>query len=364
MTRTNHQERDLCIAFSLIPFLQPIRLRRLYERFESLSEIKGASASSLAALLNLPEEKARLVRNPLQLPELRRRVAELRGESITLVDGSYPPALREIGDHPPALFFRGSFEQTLGPAIAVVGSRDASRYAIAVAEKLTADLVHAGITIVSGLARGVDAAAHRTAIATGGKTIAVLGAGLDSSYPLHNRSLRKEIERAGCVISEFPPGMPPRAHHFPIRNRIIAGLSCGTLVVEASDRSGSLITARLAAEQGREVFAVPGSIFLNGSVGPHRLVQYGAKLVHDVDDILEEIGVALSQVAQKPEVLMSEELRPLLAILSYDEPAHVDAVATRLGEHVTIVMERLLTLELEGVVKGLPGGHYIRAPDH
>ncbi|HYO78033.1 MAG TPA: DNA-processing protein DprA, partial [Thermoanaerobaculia bacterium] len=194
---------------------------------------------------------------------------------IAIVDDDYPRMLREIVDPPLALHYLGDRSLIAQPSLAIVGSRRATPYGVNVAEHLARKLAPTGLTIVSGLARGVDSAAHRAALECGGKTIAVLGTGIDVVYPRSNLSLFRRIAEEGLIVTEFPPGSPPRQEHFPIRNRIISGLSHGTVIVEATSRSGSLITARMAAEQNREVFAVPGSIFSAGAEGTNRLIQYG-----------------------------------------------------------------------------------------
>ncbi|HEY2830268.1 MAG TPA: DNA-processing protein DprA, partial [Thermoanaerobaculia bacterium] len=261
------------------------------------------------------------MKKPLQ----DRRYETLRSSVITLVDPDYPPILKEIVDPPLALHVRGDRSLLARHAIAIVGSRRASPYAVNAAKHLAAPLAsEAKLVVVSGLARGVDAAAHEAALDAGGTTIAVLGTGIDLVYPKSNRALFRRIETEGLIISEFPPGTPPLAQNFPIRNRIISGLSLGTIIVEATGRSGSLITARTAAEQGREVFAVPGSIFANGTEGTHRLIQYGAKLVHDANDVVEEIE-GLGRIANKPDPIPPEAFRDVLETLSRDDAVHVDA---------------------------------------
>jgi DNA processing protein len=283
---------------------------------------------------------------------------------VTIDDEAYPRVLREIPDPPLALHFRGDISLLAAPSIALVGSRRASPYAVNAATQLATQLAGAGLTIVSGLARGVDAAAHRAALEANGKTIAVLGTGIDVVYPQAHRRLFDAIARDGLVVTEFPPGSPPRREHFPIRNRIISGITAGTIVVEATSRSGSLITARLAAEQNREVFAVPGSIFSAGSEGAHRLIQYGAKLVHDANDVLVELPAHLGfapKIASQEEVADPDgPLGEVLAALTRDEGRHVDDVVTKTGRPPSAVAESLLELELGGWIRALPGARYVR----
>jgi DNA processing protein len=348
--------RDLLIAWSLLPFLTPNRTRLLFEWFDQPCDACNASSNLLQGLLNIDEVQAAAVKNPLQ----DRRYESLRDSVVTLADRDYPPILKEIIDPPLVLHVRGDRSLLARHAIAIVGSRRASPYAINAAKHLAAPLAsEAKLVVVSGLARGVDAAAHEAALDSGGSTIGVLGTGIDVVYPKSNRPLFRRIEREGLIVSEFPPGTPPYAQNFPIRNRIISGLTLGTVIVEATGRSGSLITARTAAEQGREVFAVPGSIFSKGTEGTHRLIQYGAKLVHDANDVLEEIK-GLGRIAKKAEALPPEPLRDVLEALSREDAVHVDAAAAKLGRPVPALAESLLQLELGGWVRSLPGSRYVR----
>ncbi|HEV7237688.1 MAG TPA: DNA-processing protein DprA [Thermoanaerobaculia bacterium] len=350
--------RDRLIALSLLPFLTPNRTRLLLEVFDPVALASDASAALLQGLLSVTPEQAEQVRNPLTVDVLA-RVATLRDRVITLDDEAYPTLLREIIDPPLALHFRGDTTLLARPAVAIVGSRRASPYGVNAAETLARQIAGAGIVIVSGGARGIDAAAHHAALDVGGATIAVLGTGIDIVYPSSNRRLFRRIEEHGLIVSEFPPGTPPKPENFPIRNRVISGLARGTVIVEATSRSGSLITARMAAEQGRDVFAVPGSIFSAGSEGTHRLIQYGAKLVHDANDVLEEFPGGL-RATQAQEIEPESPLKEVLAVLSKDDGAHVDTVAARVGRTPALVAESLLQLELEGWIRALPGARYVR----
>jgi DNA processing protein len=350
--------RDRLIAFSLLPFLTPNRTRLLLDTFDPIYLACNASASYLQGLLSVTPEQAEQVRNPLTV-DVRNRVAALQERVIVLGDEAYPTLLQEIIDPPLALHFRGDVSVLTRPAVAIVGSRRASPYGVNAAEQLARQIAGAGIVIVSGGARGIDAAAHHAALDAGGTTIAVFGTGIDVVYPSSNRRLFRRIEERGLIVSEFPPGTPPRPENFPIRNRVISGLARGTVIVEATGRSGSLITARMAAEQGRDVFAVPGSIFSAGSEGTHRLVQYGAKLVHDANDVLEEFPGGL-RATQTPEAEPESPLQEVLAALSKDDGAHVDTVAAKVGRTPALVAESLLQLELEGWIRALPGARYVR----
>jgi DNA processing protein len=350
--------RDLLIAWSLLPFLNPNRTRLLRETFADPCDACKAPSTLLRSLLNIDEVEAAEVRNPLQ----NRAFEGYRDSTITLADSDYPHRLANIPDPPLALHFRGRRELLGRLSIAVVGSRRASPYALNAARHLAQPLASdANLVIVSGLAAGVDAAAHTAALDVNGATIAVLGTGIDVVYPRSNRALFRRIEAEGLIVSEFAPGTPPRKLNFPIRNRVISGLSLGTVIVEATGRSGSLITARTAAEQGREVFAVPGSIFASGTEGTHRLIQYGAKLVHDVSDITSELRDLDHLTMKKKEAAHPDSpLREVLDAFSREEALNVDAAASRLGRSVAQIAESLLQLELGGWVKSMPGARYVR----
>jgi DNA processing protein len=351
--------RDHLIALSLLPFLSPSRIRLLLEYFEPLEKLASAPIALLQGLFSVPPELAALVKNPLTA-ELRAQTERLRDDAVTWIDSDYPPRLRETPDPPLVLHCRGNKALLALPSLAVVGSRRASAYAVNAAAHLVRDLAGSGMTIVSGLARGVDAAAHETALDCGIPTIGVLGTGIDIVYPRSNGRLFRNMERAGLIVTEFPPGTPPRAENFPIRNRIIAGLSLGSVIVEATARSGSLITARLAAEQGREVFAVPGSIFSAGSEGTHRLIQYGAKLVHDAQDILDELPGEFRRRIVQSEPEPDGAAGQVLTLLSKDAASHIDWLRDQSGRPHDQLAESLLQLELDGWIRAMPGARYLR----
>ncbi|TDU28126.1 DNA protecting protein DprA [Panacagrimonas perspica] len=281
-------------------------------------------------------------------------------------DARYPQRLREIASCPPALFYRGDPDLLLLPQIAVVGSRNATPQGLETAEGFAAELARRGLTITSGLALGVDGAAHRGALSVEGNTIAVCATGLDRVYPSRHKTLASEIDRRGLLISEFAPGTAPRPENFPRRNRLISGLALGVLVVEAASESGSLITARLAAEQGREVFAIPGSIHNVMARGCHRLIRQGAKLVETVDDILEEIGGQVGSWLRSIPVADEESKRAeghrhqrILDALG-DQPCAIDALVEALGLGVDQLSAALIELELEGRVAPAAGGRVMR----
>ena len=281
------------ILLALTPDVGPILRARLLERFGDAACVFAASEAELQSVQGIGPKISRRIlnaRHEVQL-DAQLAIAAEHGLQILLPDWpGYPRSLREIPDPPGVLFFRGTLEAADQMAVAIVGTRRATHYGKQQAERLAAGLSRAGLTIVSGMARGVDGAAHRAALAAGGRTIAVLASGVLNPFPPEHADLADEIAAHGAVISEAAPTMPPLSGMFPQRNRIISGLTMGTIVVEAADRSGALITARHAMEQGREVFAVPGPVDSPGSAGPHRLLRDGAKLVTCVDDVLEELG--------------------------------------------------------------------------
>lgn len=282
---------------------------------------------------------------------------------LTWDDPAYPTALSAIVDPPFVLWTRGLADALHRPAVAIVGSRAGSPYALAVAEQLAFDLVSRGIVIVSGLARGVDSAAHRGALAGGGSTVAVLGSGADRIYPSEHAPLAREIEATGAVASELAPGTPPLPHFFPLRNRIISGLSRAVVVIEAGEKSGSLITARMALEQGRDVLAVPGNVLSGRNRGAHALLRDGAKIVESADDILEELGLsgrpAVGAAAARARGGSAED--PILACLTPGEPLDLDALAQLSGLSPARLLPRLLELELGGFVSRAGGGRFVRS---
>lgn len=278
---------------------------------------------------------------------------------LTLADAEYPAALRTIFDPPSPLYVRGALISADDVAVAIVGTRRPTPYGVAVAEQLARDLTRCGVTVVSGLARGIDAAAHRGALEAGGRTIAVLGCGPDIVYPPEHRRLLESIIGQGAVVSECPPGTPPLASQFPRRNRIISGLSRGVVVVEGRTDSGALITADAALEQGREVFAIPGRIFDETSRAPHRLLAQGARLVERVEDILEELHLVWRAAPPPVAPVLDATEDAVLAQLSLT-PQNVDRLAALSGLPVAAVNRTLLVLECKGLAAALPGNRYVR----
>lgn len=280
---------------------------------------------------------------------------------LTLADAEYPQTLLEIPDPPSLLYVRGRKELLNRPTLAIVGSRNPTAQGVHNAERFAQSFAESGFVIASGLALGIDAAAHRGALAAGGDTIAFIGTGIDRVYPARNKELAVEIASRGTIVSEFPLGTPVMAANFPRRNRLISGVARGVLVVEAAVDSGSLITARLAGEQGREVFAIPGSIHSPQARGCHKLIKQGAKLVESAADVLEELNwsQAANEASRRPSDSLAEEDGDLLALLGFD-PCGVDELALRAGLAADAVSVALLHLELDGRVAALPGGYYQR----
>jgi DNA processing protein len=289
------------------------------------------------------------------------QMEKIGGSWVTWEDDSYPANLKNIYDPPPLLYMRGSLLAKDQTAVAVVGSRNPTLYGKGTAERIGRGLAQAGVTVISGLARGIDSCAHRGAISGGGRTLAVLGCGLDVVYPPENKDLYAQVACRGAVISEFPFGTRPEGDHFPIRNRIISGLSLGVVVVEATIRSGSLITARFALDQGRDVFAFPGNVDSPRSAGTNELIKQGAKLVTRLEDILEEIPQIPPgpPPEEAPALRLSEEETRVLSVLTH-EALHIDQIIARSELPSARTSATLLSLELAGYVKQLPGMRFVR----
>lgn len=340
------------LRLTLIPGIGGETQRQLLKTCGGPEAIFAAPPAALAARLSGHDCRA-------EVEAALAWAAQPGNHLLTLADAGYPRALLSAADPPVLLYAKGDVGLLNRPALAIVGSRNATRQGETNAEAFAAALAGAGLTIVSGLAAGIDAAAHRGAIDQEASTVAVIGTGIDRIYPARNEALTRAIAEKGCIVSEFPLGTPPIAANFPRRNRLIAGLARGCLVVEAAQRSGSLITARLAAEAGREVFAIPGSIHSPQSRGCHALIRQGAKLVESAQDILEELRwenvVNPAAVASVPEA----ETDPLLVALGRD-PCDLDTLAQRSGLPADALLAGLLPLELDGRVAQLPGGRYQR----
>ena len=334
----------------------------LLRAFGDPVSVLAATRAQLGAVV--PDVVAARIREPIDeeaMAATRAWLAHPAHEIIAWDDPDYPRALLELGFAPPALFFVGRRELLNRPALAIVGSRNSTAQGAENARAFAHALAQAGLTIVSGLAIGVDAAAHTGALTAAGSTLAVVGTGLDRVYPASNRELAHRIAEGGGLISEFPPGTPPREKNFPRRNRLISGLARGVLVVEAALSSGSLITARYAGEQGREVFAIPGSIHSPLSKGCHKLIREGAKLVQTAQDILEELGMSPSAAdaatQKKPPATAAE--RNVLDALGGDS-ADVDTLVARTALPPDVVVAAITNLELTGQVAAIPGGLWQR----
>ncbi len=379
-------ELEYFLILNAISGLGSIRTRQLLEYFSSAKKVLTASLQELAAPRVIPRNVAENIIRFDKEDFLKKEMALLKKhgvKAISCIDENYPGNLKEIPDAPSVLYFKGTLNKDSDLSVALVGSRRASLYGLSMAEKLAGQLAALGITVVSGLARGIDTAAHQGALKAKGKTIAVLGNGLASVYPPENIKLFEEIAEKGAVLSEFPMTTPPSAFNFPRRNRIVSGLSLGVVVVEASSKSGALITSRCALEQGREVFAVPGKIDNPTAFGVNNLIKQGAKLISSVEDIIEELAPRLKNLMQDekkqdksenrrgvndqgaekdmsltPRNLNQEEAR-VFAHLN-DEAIHVDEVTSQSGLSVSQAMSVLLKLELKHLVRQLPGKMFVR----
>jgi len=351
-------------ALKSVPLVGNVTFCRLLHHFETPEQVFKASAEELAAVPGLSAAAAAQIRTHDYREGADRECASLHRTGVRIVDflsEEYPKILMEIPDFPPFLYVRGAL-RSAETSIAVVGSRRASSSGQSITERLARDLALRGITVVSGMARGIDTAAHRGALKGGGRTIGVLGSGIDVIYPPENRKLFEEVAGQGAVVSEFPLGTAPLAENFPRRNRIISGLSRGVLVIEAVANSGSLITARYALEQGREVFAVPGNINFPGSRGPNQLIKEGAVLAESVDDILENLPHHGVPPAAESPAAPSFSLTPQEAsiyTLVANSPLHADEITVKCGLTAGEVSAMLLRLELKGAVTRLPGNYFM-----
>jgi len=351
-------------ALSLVRALTPREAHRLVAELGTPDAVLGASPAHLGRAGVRREVAHEIAAVGSMVDGEERARAAVGARIVAWCDGDYPAGLRAIADPPLALAVRGTLLSADDVAIAVVGARRASAYGCRVARELALGLAQAGVVVVSGLAAGIDAAAHRGALEGGGRTIAVLGTGIDRIYPAWHAELARAVAGAGALCSEFPCGTPPLAQNFPRRNRVISGISVGTVVVEAAARSGSLITARCALEQGREVFAVPGPIGRAEHRGAHALIQQGAKLVNGVDDILAEIGPALlGRLASHRAAAVEATLTPLerCVLEAVGGSGHVDDVMRRARVPAGPLLETLLALELRGLVEQVPGKRFRRS---
>jgi DNA processing protein len=356
------------IALGRVKGLGGVGFKKLVAHFRDPIEAFAASERELAAIEGLNQEVIESLQSFADWRRVEDEVSRIRNLGVSVIpftDAAYPSHLRMIADPPPLLYLKGELRSGDEKAVAVVGSRSASDYGRRVARDLCRGLTSLGFTVVSGMARGIDGVAHEATLAAGGRTLAVLGCGVDRIYPPEHALLYQRICERGAIISELPLGTRPMAFHFPARNRLISGLSLGVVVVEATEKSGSLITASLALEQGREVFAVPGEVGASRSRGAHRLIRQGAKLVESVDDIVDEIAPQLLAGRQaspvKPKRTLgpnaSEDMQKIYALLQQGS-LHIDQVIEGSGCSPSRVSEILLELELEGFLRQLPGQRY------
>jgi len=354
-----------------VPGIGNLLFKRMLDRLGTPEAVLDAAPEKIAAIEGVSARLAAAI-GRYRLPGERRQCYQSAIDSgiaiVLQTDPNYPNLLQQLPDPPPLIWVYGQLQAQL-PAIALVGTRRPTRYGIETTHRLARELVSHNLAIISGLARGIDTAAHCAALRAGGKTVAVLGSGLQCIYPPENRGLADQIvSGGGAVISEFDPDSGPEAHHFPVRNRIISGMSLGVVVVEAARRSGSLITARLAAEQNREVFAVPGNIQSSQSLGTHALIKQGAKLVAGAPDVLEELqidsgappvpGCPARQSRRQPLPALSDAELAIAGMLSDDE-IHMDELTRRSGRNAAAIGAALLQLELKGIAIRRPGNMYV-----
>jgi DNA processing protein len=352
------------LGFNYVSGIGPAKIQALLGAFGSLARAWEASDRQLAeigfdarAIQSLNE-----TRRSFDLDRYAQQVEASGVSVLTWESADYPDLLREIPAAPPLIFVRGQFEPIDRWAVAVVGTRRLTSYGRQMAHELVAGLVRSGITIVSGLARGIDGIAHRTALAEGGRTIAVMASGIDKVYPPEHRDLAREIVNGrGALVTDYPFGAEPESNHFPARNRLISGLSLGVVIVEAGEKSGALITARFALEQNREVFAVPGNVNSPPSLGTNRLIQQGAKLVMRVEDILEELNLKMVTDQAVAQVILPEtaEEAALIAQLS-SQPLHVDELGRLTGLPSSLISSTLTMMELKGMVQQVGAMNYVR----
>ena len=351
------------VAFSRIPSIGRARIERLEARFGTLADAWRASASELrAAGIDAKALDAVLAARPKIGPDAEMARLERAGvEALTWHDPRYPSRLRETYDRPPVLYLRGDLTDADGWGVAVVGTRKATAYGRQATETIVEGLVRNGVTVVSGLARGIDAIAHQAALRAGGRTLAVLPCPVDEVYPATHRALAGQIAERGALLSDYPLGARMQRESFWRRNRIVAGMTLGTVVVEAGETSGALLTARLALDENREVFAVPGSIFAPVSRGPNALIQQGAKLVRDADDILTELDLmrAPKQLELRAVLPVDATETALLALLG-SEPLHVDEIVRGAALSTATVSSALAMLELKGMVRQTGSMQYVK----
>ena len=364
MTRT-----EAWLALNLLPQVGPVRVRKLLQHFGSPERILAAKSSDILQIDGFGLAQAESIAGWEAQVDLADELKKIKERDLTLLtqeDELYPPLLREIYNPPLVLTIWGDLTKRDHNALGVVGSRHATHYGLSTTKKLSFQIAYAGYTVVSGLARGIDTAAHEAALAAKGRTVAVIGSGIGKLYPPENMALAERIAQNGAVVSEYPVDRPADKQTFPYRNRIVAGWTCGLIVVEAPLRSGSLITAQQATEQGRTVYAVPGPIDKPTSAGCNRLIQQGAKLIMDGADVLDDLMTLFPTAPKAPLV---EESRPVVTLtleeeilynaISTDE-AHINDIATTSGLTTATVSSTLMRLEMKRLIRALPGRRYVR----
>jgi DNA processing protein len=350
------------LAVSRVPYIGPARIERLVQRFGTLQAAWTAPRDELRTVLEA-KPLAELVAARARVdPHQERERIEAQGIAVTYPGHpAYPRLLAEAAGRPSILYMRGALTPAGETGVAIVGTRRSTPYGRQAAERIATELAQAGVTVISGLARGVDGVAHRAALAAGGRTIAVLGSGADVIYPGEHRRLAEEIIGAGAIVSEHPPGTPPDAQNFPARNRIISGMSLGVVVIEAPLRSGALITATFAADQGREVFVVPGSVFSPASAGTNLLLRDGARIVRDGADVLEDLNLDSHRAASTLQTALpldGNERKMYDTVGS--EARHIDELAEAAGLAARDAAALLLTMELKGLVRNHGAQYYVR----
>jgi len=352
------------VAFSKIPGIGRVKISGLLEHFETLGNAWKATAAELkkSGLDSKTVDNIVNLRTKISPDKEIDALNKYKIKALICESEDYPSRLKEIYDYPPVLYVRGDLIQQDECCLAVVGTRRSTVYGRQVTEEIVSDLARNGITIVSGLARGIDSIAHKTALEAGARTMAIFASGLDIVYPAENAKLAREIMERGALISEYPLGTKPKADNFPRRNRIMSGLSLGVLVIEAGESSGALITANQALEQNREVFAVPGSILSPTSRGTNHLIQEGAKLVRNYIDILEELNLTImAQQLEMKELLPVDETEALLLRQLTREPTHIDDICRSTGLAAALVGSTLTMMELKGMVKQVGGVSFVLA---
>lgn len=358
-------DRAYWAAFHQVPFIGPARLKRLLDHFETLEAAWQAPATALRQCLE--ERPCQELLSLRQTLDVGANLADIEANGVRVTtpnERTYPALLGEIAAPPTVLYYRGELIETDQTAVAIVGTRRMTAYGREMTARIAGDLARQGVTIVSGLARGVDGIAHDAALNAGGRTIAVLGSGINRIYPPEHRNLAHRIVEQGAIISDYLPDTAPDGVNFPPRNRIISGLSLGVVVIEAPDRSGALITVDFALDQGRDVFALPGPVTAPSSAGCNRILREGARLIRDADDILEELQIhrlTTDAPARQQPLPMDEADRRLLAVITA-QPQHIDDLAVLSGSSVIDVSSRLMMLELQGFVRNTGAQHYARTP--